>query len=267
MLSTFWLGTHKPAWLERLDVPLFISHRRLREYTTLPRARAAWALDSGGFSELDESGRWTITPAAYVDAVRLYEWEIGNLQWAAPQDWMCEPKVRNRTGLTVRDHQERTVANFLELLSLAPTLPFVPVLQGWSLGDYHRCVEMYDRAGVDLLDEPLVGLGSVCRRQATSEIGTIVESLAALGLRLHGFGVKVGGLSRYASHLESADSMAWSRAARWEEPMPGCKHASCSNCPRYATRWYRQVCEQLHAIREHEEVLGTQRGIALLTPN
>lgn len=48
----FWLGTHKTGWLERTDVPLFISRRRLVERVTLPRARGPWALDSGGFTEL-----------------------------------------------------------------------------------------------------------------------------------------------------------------------------------------------------------------------
>lgn len=38
-----------------------------------------------------------------------------------------------RTGLTVREHQERTIANFLELRRIAPGLPFIPVLQGWAL--------------------------------------------------------------------------------------------------------------------------------------
>ena len=46
---------------------------------------------------------------------------------------MCEPFMLAKTGLTVAEHQARTVANYLELRSLAPELPFVPVLQGWSL--------------------------------------------------------------------------------------------------------------------------------------
>jgi hypothetical protein len=51
-VTTFFLGTHMPHWLGLLDIPLFVSHRRLGRLKTLPRALGPWALDSGGFSEL-----------------------------------------------------------------------------------------------------------------------------------------------------------------------------------------------------------------------
>ena len=50
-------------------------------------------------------------------------------------------------------------------------------------------------AGVHLHMERRVGLGSVCRRQATAEIGDIVKAMADEGLRLHGFGVKAAGIA------------------------------------------------------------------------
>jgi hypothetical protein len=228
----FWLGTHETSWLGRLDVPLFISHRRLMLRRGLPVARGPWALDSGGFTELSMHGRWVTSQEEYVQAVARYQAEIGRLEWAAPQDWMCEPWIIEKTGLSVREHQERTVRSFLELRDRGP---FIPVLQGWSLGDYHECVGVYEDAGVDLTAEPLVGVGSVCRRQSEEEIGRIMASLA--GLRLHGFGVKKAGLVRYGRFLVSADSMAWSYAARRDFPLPGCRHGSCANCSRYALRW------------------------------
>ncbi len=86
----FWLGVHKPAWLERTSVPLMVSHRILHERRTLPRTRGPWVLDSGGFTELSMYGGWWTTPADYVAAARRYADEIGQLAWAAPQDWMCE---------------------------------------------------------------------------------------------------------------------------------------------------------------------------------
>ena len=250
----FYLGTHKPGWLERTSMPLFISHRRLSDRATLPRAMGPWALDSGAFSKLSQDGGWEANAAAkYVDAVSLYSWEIGNLEWAAPQDWMCEPVMLARTGLTVRQHQERTVANYLELRSLAPLLPFVPVLQGWTLADYLRCVELYDRAGVNLSAAPVVGLGSVCRRQSTAEIGQVVSTLSGLGLRLHGFGVKTLGLERYGERLLSSDSMAWSYDARRSDPLPGHRHSSCSNCQVYAEQWRERLLRrcQLFSSEAH----------------
>lgn len=91
------------------------------------------------------------------------------------------------------------------------------------------------------MDEPLVGLGSVCRRQNDDEIVRMVREIAELGIRMHGFGVKRSGVARLAPVLESADSMAWSYHARREPPMPGCSHANCANCPIFAADWLRET--------------------------
>jgi hypothetical protein len=190
---------------------LFISHRRLVGRKWLHggpfRAAAPWALDSGGFTELSLHGEWKTTPESYVAAIRTYAARVGMPDFAAPQDWMCEPFMIQRTGLSVYDHQRRTVANLLRLRELAPDLPIIPVLQGWRMADYLQCLDMYADAGIDLAREPLVGLGSVCRRQSTDDIAEIVTTLADLGLRLHGFGVKTAGLARYGHALASADCL------------------------------------------------------------
>src|SRR6266702_2590824 len=134
--TLFLLGAHHPSWLEQVDVPLFVSHRRLRGQQRLPRALGPWALDSGGFTELAKYGGWRTSEGEYLEAVARYAEEIGHLQWAAPMDWMCEPFMLARTGRSVADHQATTVENYLALRQAAPSLPFVPVLQGWTLADY-----------------------------------------------------------------------------------------------------------------------------------
>lgn len=237
----FWLGTHRANWLELLDVPLFVSHRQLAPRKRLPVARAPWALDSGGFTELSMFGEWRTSVNEYVEAVARYA-DIGRLEWAAPMDWMCEPHMIEKTGLSVREHQERTIANYLEIRDQGP---FIPVLQGWTLSDYERCVDLYDEAGVDLTAAPIVGVGSVCRRQDSAEIGRIFHALSGAGIACHGFGVKKEGVARYGRYLASADSMAWSFCARRDWPLPGCTHKSCANCPRYALRWRDELlrCE------------------------
>ncbi|MEU0428852.1 hypothetical protein ABZ235_35720 [Streptomyces canus] len=261
-------------WLADSDIPLFISRNRLKKRKTFPRARTAWALDSGGFTELQRHGRWTTTAAEYAAEVRRYAESIGRMAWAAPQDWMCEPWVifgsrqapaasprwfhgtRAARGLSPGDldrdldaaialHQRYTVANLIERRTIAPDLPFIPVLQGWELRHYLHCAQMYADAGIDLAAEPVVGLGSVCRRQATDEIASIVRQFARRGLRLHGFGVKTAGLGAYADALVSADSMAWSMGARRSDPLPGHSHKSCANCWDWASRWYQRVTAQL----------------------
>ena len=238
----FYLGAHQPAWLGHVGVPLFVSHSRLAGRKTLPRAAAPWALDSGGFTELSLHGGWRSSASEYAAAVRRYRDEIGQLDWAAPQDWMCEPQVIAKTGLSVAAHQRLTIANLIELRELAPDLPIVPVLQGWTHGDYLRHVEAYAAAGIDLASEPLVGLGTVCRRQATVSIGVLVTTLsdALPGVRLHGFGVKAQGLGMVAAQLASADSLAWSARGRNE---PGCEpgHATEANCLSFALSWRAEL--------------------------
>lgn len=236
----FFLGSHRPSWLADARfarVPLFVSRRTLGPMRRLPRAVGQWALDSGGFTELDLHGRWTLTSQQYVTEVHRIRDEVGGLLWAAPQDWMCEPWILRKTGLTVEEHQRRTVGNLLELRALAPDLPFVPVLQGWRLTDYWRCEEFYADAGVDLHAEPVVGVGTVCRRQGTSEAERIMRTLASSGLKLHGFGFKQRGLLQCGDVLASADSLAWSFDARRSEPIDGHTHAKCNNCAIYALDW------------------------------
>jgi hypothetical protein len=273
LASRFLLGTHQPGWLARIGVPLFVSDTRLRVYKRLPAAVTSWALDSGGFTELQKHGAWTVGPGEYVARVRRYRDEIGHLSWVAPQDWMCEPLIISGgragpitfagTHLSVAEHQARTVANYLELRDLAPDLPFIPVVQGWSVADYVRCVALYASHGVDLTAAPLIGVGSVCRRQDTCEAGQILAALHAVGvIRLHGFGFKTLGMLRHGHLLTSADSLAWSTHASYRPARPECvgRHRTCANCPRYALAWR----ESLLAALARAEHAGRQLALPLL---
>jgi len=203
-------------------------------------------LGNGGFTELSMHGRWRIDEHGYVAALRRYSDEISHLAWAAPMDHMTEQHILARTGATVPVHQHRTVANYLRLRDLTPELPIIPVLQGQSITDYHRCADLYEQNGVDLATLPLVGVGSVCRRQHTTEVEHIVRSLAARGYRLHAFGAKVLGLARYANAVCSSDSLAWSFRGRY---VPGCtpSHRSESNCVHFALAWHTRLLASLPA--------------------
>lgn len=280
----FYLGTHQPHWLrlpQFRDVPLFPTRNRLNTYKTLPRAVGRYGLDSNGFTELQRNGEWTVDEPEFVAQIRRIVAGVGTPDFVSPMDWMCEPWVitgqnwhlpprdpkffhgtRAARGLgpvenpgddeqpfddAVRFHQERTVENLIELRRLAPEIPWMPVLQGWELRHYLDCADMYAAAGIDLAAEPIVGLGSVCRRQATSEIDEIVSTFHQRGLRLHGFGVKTQGLGDYGPELASADSMAWSYDARRNQPLPGhdARHKNCANCPDWALMWRQRVLDRL----------------------
>jgi hypothetical protein len=242
-VQTFYLGIHHPRWLREVSVPTFVSRRALMRMKQLPAAAHRWALDSGGFTELSMFGEWRTTPEAYVADVRRYRDEIGRLEWAAPQDWRVEPFLLERTGLTVAEHQKRTVENYLLLRDLDPALPFIPVLQGQRPEDYERHADDYEAAGVELAREPLVGIGSVCRRQRMAEGVEIVHRLSLRGIRLHGFGVKLTGLREAAHWLTSADSMAWSyEARRGLRASAVCELSALGACmAREGTREYRRT--------------------------
>lgn len=260
MTPTFYLGAHSRAWLwsGEADFPLFVSDHIMARSRVLHRAVVRWALDSGAYSQLSRHGAWQVTPRAYVQHVASYVAEVGSMDWAAPMDWMCEPHVVAKTGLSVTEHQYRTVMNLTELEALWPEYsdapcPLIPVLQA-APGDadgYLRCAAMYEDAGVDLASYPTVGVGSVCRAQSTSLIWRVAEELHPLGLPLHWFGVKSSGLPAvwHPGTFASFDSMAWSYAARREPPLPGCTyHQHCSDCIIWARRWRQQVLNRMGTL-------------------
>ncbi|MFJ8963679.1 hypothetical protein ACIRG5_30245 [Lentzea sp. NPDC102401] len=253
-----------------------MSDARLRRYRVLPEAIAPWSLDSGGFTQLQKYGTWTVLPREYVRRVRRYRDEIGQLLWCAPQDWMCEPIVisggrvgRNvfaGTKLSVIEHQRRTVDNAVELSTLAADLPWRRVLQGYTGDEYERCADLYEQAGIDLTQEPLVCLGSVCRRQGTHEVLRIIKRMRARGItRLHVFGGKTLGLRLYADLITSTDTLAWSYDARSQKRvLCGTVHPrggkTCANCLPYAMQWRaRLLTGRPTSIPKVREVSGQQQ--------
>ncbi len=275
-----YTGSHQPRWLWNgaVDFPLFVSHRTLSRYRTLKPSLVPWALDSGGFSELSMFGEWRTTPEEYVRAVARYDAEIGHLEWAAPMDWMGEDQILAKTRLAAVEHRRRTVENGLLLRELWPqhsdnSCPFMYVLQG-TPGDpdgYLECAAMYRAAGVRLEDEPVVGVGTVCRIQNTALIRRVARALWPLSLRLHWFGVKMTGLpeiwppEEHADSLTSLDSMAWSYAARRKPPLPGCTgHKNCANCHLAARAWRNRMLASIEFLerRGWQEELFTGMGEA-----
>jgi hypothetical protein len=74
---------------------------------------------------------------------------------------------------------------------------------------------LYESAGVRLNTLPVVGLGSVCRRQRTEEIARIVRFLHDAVISTHGFGVKKQGPRplRPAARLGRLDGVELRRPA------------------------------------------------------
>lgn len=275
-MMTLYCGTPEESWLYRdirPDIPMCVSRNRLARRTlkSLHPSVRRWMLDSAGFTELQQHGRWRMTAEQYVELVLAWVERLGMPDFIAQQDWMCESAVINGgrfSGMDfagtrafldpggaatevdmTREHQRLTVINFLELRDLAPELPIAPVLQGNTPESYFEHWAMFTESGINLAAEPVVGLGSVCRRQATDEIRQLISELRIAGLNLHGFGVKTG-VHRYGYLLGSADSMAWSSRARslayhGGKSGTGCAHRSCGNCMVYAAHWWDRHMELL----------------------
>lgn len=292
---TYYLGG-RPNWLNgdhtASNVPLFISATTLTRYNSGPEGTwgpwddfpvqrwGNWALDSGAFTALTSTNEakhpWWLDWESYGALVTRLVDDIGMPDFAAPQDWPCEPIVRERTGLTVREHIELTVDNFLRLREDFPHIPWIPVLQGWEAEDYLYCEQLYLDAGVDLAGEYRVGIGSICRRGHVPSIVKVIEQFAARGYRMHGFGVKITALPVIGHLLASADSYAWSDTARKDRVMhKGCAHRTracvkgcaagcvehltdCRNCHVWAQAWRREV---LGTVPARESSAATTRPV------
>lgn len=173
-------------------------------------------MDSGAFTELSTHGRYRSTPAEY--AAEILRWSHnGRMLAAVSQDYMCEPWILERTGLTLADHQRLTIERYDELIACDVGGVYVmPVLQGYAPADYVARLSAY---GARLARGAWVGVGSVCKRngdQGAIEDVLLVIHRARPDLRLHGFGLKTTALSSglVRGPLYTADSMAWSFAAR-----------------------------------------------------
>lgn len=226
-----------------IDIPIMVSDLRLQRVKKPKRATAPVMIDSGSFT-IHDRGRQFCPASRYVDRVRRYQEEIGQVVAVATYGRMCEPYILEKTGSTVRRNQQLTVQSFLELSQLAPDVPWLPEVQGWEERDYYECVGMYASAGVDLATLPAVGVGSICRRQGTREARRIVAGVAAHGIKVHGFGVKNPGT--LDESFASADSFAWSYGARKRGGL--CPHGVVrweTNCPHWLRSWRDNILTTL----------------------
>lgn len=210
----FFTGMHHPWNAHRVSAA-FISINTLRVRKSGFMAND-WILDSGAFSTILQHGGYPLPVEEYAREIR--QWcTNGNLLAAVAQDYMCEPHMLEKTGLSLAEHQRLTIERYDGLLSCATGVYIMPVLQGQNPPDYVQHLCDY---GSRLELGAWVGVGTVCKRKSPRDIVPVLLAIKALrpDLRLHGFGVKLTGLTSglVRELLYSADSMAWSFAARRE---------------------------------------------------
>lgn len=209
----FYLGLHKP-WHAAVLPRAFMSVNALRRRKK-PVVCPDVIVDSGAFTELAQYGRYRHSVADYAADLRRLA-SVVSIKAAVAQDYMCEPFMLAKTGLTLADHQRLTIERYDALLAERLPFPILPVLQGYDPADYVRHLEAYgDRLGPG----QWVGVGSVCKRNGhPRQVLAVLEAIARRrpDLRLHGFGIKKTALEHEGVRalLFSADSMAWSYSAR-----------------------------------------------------
>jgi hypothetical protein len=224
----FFCGLHQPSDAKHFQAA-FISVNRLRGRKTF--VVGDWIMDSGAFTEISTHGHYRAPVAEYAAEIRRWA-RNGRLLAAVSQDWMCEPWILERTGLTVEAHQQFTIERYDALCAENTAGVYVmPVLQGYALTDYVRHLAAY---GDRLQLGAWVGVGSVCKRNGNPRaIEAVLSAIKAVrpDLRLHGFGLKTTALrsALVFDLLHSADSMAWSYHAR--------KQGRNGNDWREAKRW------------------------------
>lgn len=211
----FYVGLHQPSDARHF-ARCMISVNRLRRRVG-DFAVGEWMLDSAAFTELFTHGRYRHSPAEYAAHIRRWR-SCGQLVSASAQDYMCEPFILECTGLTVADHQRLTIERYDALLAEDTGVYILPVVQGFAPREYVDHLRQY---GARLHPGAWVGVGSVCKRN--SDVGAIEDVLMTIhaerpDLKWHGFGLKTTALQSpiVRDLLHSADSMAWSFAARRE---------------------------------------------------
>jgi hypothetical protein len=230
----FFTGLHQPSDARHFDAA-FISVNRLRTRKA-PLQTREWIMDSGAFTEISTHGHYRHGVAEYAAEIRRWASNgSGRLLAAVAQDWMCEPWIVKRTGLTVQGHQRLTIERYDALLAENTGVYILPVLQGFDPSDYVRHLAMY---GERLKPGQWVGVGSVCKRNGDPRaIAAVLLAIkqARPDLQLHGFGLKTTALADplVRSMLHTADSMAWSFHAR--------KNGRNANDWREAVRWVSAI--------------------------
>lgn len=212
----FYVGLPHPHQAYRFEAA-FISVNALKRRKGDFQAND-WIMDSGAFSTIKTHGGYPEPVSVYAGRIRRWS-KIGNLQAAVSQDYMCEAEMLEITGLTVREHQRLTIQRYDDLANCDTAgIYIMPVLQGYAPEEYLQHLRQY---GSRLPGGSWIGVGSVCKRNGSpAAVESVLRAIKSErpDLRLHGFGLK-----KTALHLEnvrdllfSADSMAWSSAARWE---------------------------------------------------
>lgn len=236
------------------------------------------ALDSAGFTAMklwkakgDQAGIARVFPWRFEQYIELAS--LMGVSWWSQPDLCCEPEIatsqaeidyRIDATATLLEGSLRMVYEWQNTLARSCTAttvanlvkPPVPVLQGWSSGDYLRSLDLlmqvWERWQPWLATPALIGVGSMCRRTLKHPTHGLHAILACLegqlpaDSRLHLFGVKGACLAdlKMLDFVASADSMAYDFGARVKAHRAG-RSNTIAHRSAEMTRWMSAAAQRI----------------------
>lgn len=176
-------------------------------------------VDSGGYSMFRKWGNFPFTTDEYIDFVDLLMDDYPVTE-VATMDLPCEPSVNRHTFRTNIDRIKRTIEYADELLE-NPNIPWVPVVQGYTLNEYKACVNLLN-GNAGAMSAKTWAIGTLCARKKTGGIRNIVVNLRKEidpSIELHSFGLAINALRdpQVFFSIDSSDSGTWSFNGRAHE--------------------------------------------------
>lgn len=220
-MTKFYPGIGATYFIEHLERFIWnFTETLVNRKSPLPIDVQIWMLDSGGFRQVIKYGKYRHTHEKYLSQIEMLK-----PKYFFNMDYMCESFALEKTGLSIKEHIEKTIDNHITILDKLNDYniksQFLGVIQGFEVDDYIYCI---DRMKEQDIIQNYMGVGSVCRRNAEREIYEVLNAIhnEIPDTKLHAFGVK-GTIfdapygSRVVELLHSCDSMAWSMA-NWHGP-------------------------------------------------
>jgi hypothetical protein len=188
-------------------VTWYSTNREWFDTMTLPDDYDGLFVDSGGFQA---TARWNLSYPYTVGMYFNHAEQLG-ADYVAGPDYACEPGLHHsstgeRVLKTAAAHREaKRVYDEGEW-----SFEFVPVLQGWDVKDYRKCIRLY--RDFDLLED-YMALGTVCKRDNTDEIHDVLRmcerELPDTDWHMFGLTKRAWRELRFWGRFESADTAAW----------------------------------------------------------
>ena len=166
-------------------------------------------VDSGGFTLFKKNGEYPFSLHEYCKFVYSLD-EQYPLELVATLDYPCEIDVKRTKYKTNKQRIEATVQNAVWCIDYDNTLPWIPVLQGFTYEEYEYCYNLYLERGINM---DYLAIGSICSRKGNHlAIRNLLTKIHALtNTKLHAFGLSLTYLRdpTIANILYSSDSSAW----------------------------------------------------------